>query len=495
MQGCGAGLDEIEAKAVTGMLILPDSYFFAMLAFACASIIGLFRLNAPWGVPYIAAVLTVGAWYLIEPVYFSHEFESLDLHYVESAFDNVALFFAAFSLITPILVHEFGADRARRPAEISISPERILTIAATIWAVLLAYGVMRVQGDIMTALFPLAGRWKGDMWGRAGAASAGVGGFIVSSAGYLYSLMLASFGVLFFMVRKNGYRAFALALILVSWPYAFLQGTRNETLFVVVPGIMYYVLFFKSPKIVKALIVVPIFLALEFVLRVIIAYRDVGFENVQLSRVQATQHLGLNMASELVHSLSFVDHGVMRLSYGGEYLQELMNFIPRAIWPDKPLLGIDYSIARGFGNMFGGAANDTGVVATVAPGLIGQGVLNFGPLLGAIVAAILMGLWVAFLARLRAEGSSLRVILFLLGLGLTFNLGRDITLLVLWPIVFGYIGVRFLEHVERKRVNSRQRVQRHLRPPIGTTARGLTTGLQSSNNLSRPRSATTPRRN
>ena len=330
------------------------------------------------------------------------------------------------------------------------------------------------------------------MWDRAGAAAAGAEGFIVSIAGYLYMLMLASFGVLLFIVRKKSYRAFALALILVSWPYAFLQGTRNVTLFVVVPGIMYYVLFFKSPKIVKALIVVPIFLILELALREIVAYRDVGYENIQLAKVEGAQHLGLNMASELVYSLSFVDRGVMRLSYGGEYFQEIVNFIPRAIWPDKPLLGIDYSIARGFGLPFGDAVNDTGVVATIAPGVIGQGVLNFGPILGAIVAALLMGLWVAFLARLRAQGTLLRTILFLLGLGLTFNLGRGITLLVLWPMVFGYIGVRLLEHVEHERMRLTKRtIQRSPHTEFRTIGRSSVnvTGPKPSNNSSRPNPA------
>ena len=33
----------------------------------------------------------------------------------------------------------------------------------------------------------------------------------------------------------------------------------------------------------------------------------------------------------------------------------------------------------------------------------------------------------------------------MLGVGLTFNLGRDITLLVLWPVVFAYFFVRLTE--------------------------------------------------
>jgi hypothetical protein len=33
----------------------------------------------------------------------------------------------------------------------------------------------------------------------------------------------------------------------------------------------------------------------------------------------------------------------------------------------------------------------------------------------------------------------------MLGAGLTFNLGRDITLLVLWPVIFAYFFVRLIE--------------------------------------------------
>jgi hypothetical protein len=45
----------------------------------------------------------------------------------------------------------------------------------------------------------------------------------------------------------------------------------------------------------------------------------------------------------------------------------------------------------------------------------------------------------------------LRLTLFMLGAGLTFNLGRDITLLVLWPVVFSYCFVRLIEIWTAKR--------------------------------------------
>ena len=75
---------------------------------------------------------------------------------------------------------------------------------------------------------------------------------------------------------------------------------------------------------------------------------------------------------------------------------------------------------------------------------------------GTVVAALLMSLWVAILTRFRSQGTPLRISLFLVGLGLTFNLGRGVTLLVLWPMIFGYLGVRVIE-ARSKHLQQRQR--------------------------------------
>ena len=66
----------------------------------------------------------------------------------------------------------------------------------------------------------------------------------------------------------------------------------------------------------------------------------------------------------------------------------------------------------------------------------------FGP----VASALLVSIWSGLLGRWWLQRESLlRCFLFLAGLGLTFNLGRDITLLVLWPVVFGYLIVRLIE--------------------------------------------------
>jgi MFS family permease len=106
------------------------------------------------------------------------------------------------------------------------------------------------------------------------------------------------------------------------------------------------------------------------------------------------------------------------------------------------LIGIDYAKWRGFDS----ADNDLGVNTTVSSGMIGGGVLNFGQILGPVAAGILMAIWTGLLVRWWEQRQSLlRLVLFMLGAGLTFNLGRDITLLVLWPVIFAYCFVRLAE--------------------------------------------------
>ncbi len=52
------------------------------------------------------------------------------------------------------------------------------------------------------------------------------------------------------------------------------------------------------------------------------------------------------------------------------YFAELVNPIPRGLWQDKPMIGIDYAIARGqlYGDQKEGEA---GVGATISTGMIG----------------------------------------------------------------------------------------------------------------------------
>ena len=160
-------------------------------------------------------------------------------------------------------------------------------------------------------------------------------------------------------------------------------------------------------------------------------------------------HEGLNMIQELCFENIAMRVDAIQPDWGMRYFAELTNVVPRPLWPGKPHLGIDYSIWRGFADTSG--ESDIGVVATVSTGFIGGGIMNFGPLFGPLAPAGIMSLWCGLLARWWSQrGSLLRACLFLAGLGITFNLGRDLTLLVAWPVVFGYLLTRLMEKLAGK---------------------------------------------
>jgi hypothetical protein len=80
----------------------------------------------------------------------------------------------------------------------------------------------------------------------------------------------------------------------------------------------------------------------------------------------------------------------------------------------------------------------------------------------------LMSIWVSILARQDLMGSApARLMLYAVGMILTFNMGRDITLLVLYPYVFGWLLIVFLEWNKKKKreQNVSAPVRRHRQSP------------------------------
>lgn len=435
-----------------GMLFdLPPSYWIAVAVLFALLAEAALRFRQRWAVPAAMVYVTILGWYMLEPINTPETFGTFSPDSIDSAYVSVCIFLIAFRIvvgqITVLLAPKVFGDTTID----SVPVDQVLRVAAIVWVVLAAIGIARMNGYVMMALFPIESRNQLVMWQRDAGEGAGSFGFAVSAAGYVYVLVLASFGMLLPLLRNNRSRILCIALILISWPYAFLQGSRNVTLAVFLPMMFSFFLFSRLPKYSKIAIGVVGFSFIEWSLRQIIRFRNVGFDSKD--DVVDKGHLGLNMASELIYVNSFIKTGVMQMRWGVGFLEELENLIPRFILPDKALIGIDYAIARGFG---GGDA-DIGVHATISTGLIGQGVLEFGPIFGPIVMAIFIALWVGFLARLWSQGTVPRSCLFLVGLGLTFNLGRDLTLLVLWPMIFGYIAVIASERLSRMRRNTRAR--------------------------------------
>ena len=84
-----------------------------------------------------------------------------------------------------------------------------------------------------------------------------------------------------------------------------------------------------------------------------------------------------------------------------------------------------------------------------------------------MAAALLMSIWVAILARQDLKGGNpARLLLCTVGLILTFNMGRDITLFVIYPFVFGYMLLLGLEWWQKGKIHTQTRTAKRRRQPL-----------------------------
>ncbi|HTR40648.1 MAG TPA: hypothetical protein VMH87_03455, partial [Pseudomonadales bacterium] len=291
--------------------------------------------------------------------------------------------------------------------------------------------------------------------------------FLSIIALYLQLLVAGIFGVVAALSTDRRIRGWALLGCVLSWPYFIFNRTRNTMLAVVIPGVLSWVFLRLRGSMLKRFAVLGgCFLLVNAWMGFVIANRsDMSIvealkeKGFTLDTDEKVHHEGLNMYEELCWINTFIENGTYKPNWGARYFAEMVNPIPRVLWPGKPLIGIDYAIARGQG---GGEAGAAGVYATISTGMIGQGVVNFGRILGPAFAALLMSVWVVVLARLDLHIHELgRLPLYALGMILTFNLGRDITLITLYPFVFGALLVWWFDYkrrIQRSPADSRKAI-------------------------------------
>jgi hypothetical protein len=423
------------------------------------------RRKEPWTRPAGAVYLTIAFWYLGDWVYSQpEEFWVFSTGLIDRALIEVGGFVVAFRLIIALLY-------ARSPWfwEASSDVEPFTPVATAMffralsvpWAALFGIGLFNAQFNILGILWPPSSPVPVTLYTQA--ALGGSFSFLSATAGYIYVALCALFGV-GFALSDGAIRKWFLAMIFITWPYFLFDRTRHVMLTLLMPSLFAYLLLRQGRWIRKAIVIAVLGLAVNtwflFVLNARNSERGVAgtFEDflTKLSGAEVLgtkneeenkRHEGLDMLKELCYVNGYLASGEYEVNWGKRYFAELVNFVPRAVWPNKPMIGIDYAIVRG---MEAGTTDDQslslGVHATVSTGAIGQGLVNFGPVLGVLSTALLMSFWTGVLAKLWTQRYSiLRAALFLVGLGLTFNLGRDITLLVLWPFVFAYIGARVIE--------------------------------------------------
>jgi hypothetical protein len=80
------------------MLNMPETYFISIALAATLLVYGALNLRKSWGIPYLAVVVTIAAWYLIEPLYFPDEFLVFRQETVATAYGAVLTALLSFAL-------------------------------------------------------------------------------------------------------------------------------------------------------------------------------------------------------------------------------------------------------------------------------------------------------------------------------------------------------------------------------------------------------------
>jgi hypothetical protein len=441
--------------------ILPIPFWLAAVALVYFGLVAWRLRETSVGIPMLMVLFTTAAWYGGDALYndYFEYIQTMGRPALEWAWWEVLLFICAFGIFAPMIHRSFNRKYLRSKSNILYLVRHGVTKAETfqdqvdamclvlagIWVAIMFIALLRTDFDFQGLFMPYLGS-KADPWSRGRIGS----GFdsLIALAGYALIGLTAAFGVIAAVATHSRTRMLAIAVCALALPAYIFDRTRNTMLATLLPGFLAWVfLRVRGGLIIRIAIVVVGFLVLEAWLRFIIENRtDTSIASAFQEKLKGhggdvaeTKHLGLNMFEELGHVNEFLADGSYHPNWGQRYFAEIVNPIPRVLWPGKPMIGIDYAIARG---MNYGEIDDRqgGVAASISTGMIGQGVVNFGVFLGPITAALLMSLWAAILARqdLLANEAG-RLFLYAIGLFLTFNLGRDITLLVTYPFVFGYL--------------------------------------------------------
>ena len=465
------------------LFMLPMSFWVAVALLIGGGIWSFRQMNDGIGIPLLAVLGTVTAWYVGDVFYNDYpnnHAKLFDPGVLQSAWWQVAWFLAVFLLIAkpvhqwinrPYLQRRSGVMQmfthgVNQPV-IQRQLNALFIICVSVWIVLFLIAFAMLKDQMIHYIFPFWG-YGASPWGH-GRVGAGFD-FLAILAVYLNLLVACMFGVVAALATDRRIRNYALLLCVITWPYFIFDRTRNTMLAMVIPAVLCWVFLRLRGGLWKKILVLLIcFLVVNMWMKFVIANRSnssisAAFNNkgLNLSDEKKVHNEGLNMFEELCWVSTFIENGKYKVNWGQRYFAELVNPIPRALWPGKPLIGLDYAIARGHAQ-----ADDKqgGVNTTISTGLIGQGVVNFGRFLGPMAAAFLMSLWVAVLAKLDLNVQALgRLPLYSLGLILTFNMGRDVTLIILYPFVFGWLVIWWLDRHQSQMVFSPGGTSRAVEP-------------------------------
>ncbi len=442
--------------------LLPTPFWFVVAAILILAVWSWFQRESALRVPMLMVLLTVTVWYVVDAIYndYGLYLDEMGAAALNAAWWEVLLFLCAFGFLAPRMHRYFNRKFLGKPSNLlslvyyggvessrfQDQLDQLCRFLVIVWVGLMIIALVRVDFDFIGLFMPYLGE-KADPWGRGRLGT----GFdsLIAAAGYFQIALAAAFGVLAALSYRSLTLSLSLIISLLMLPIYIFDRTRSSILATLLPGFLACVLIRLRAGLVIRLIVLAMgFFVVDAWFKFVIETRS-GSTSIAAAFYQGlhpdtgdeqeVKHFGLNMLEELGYVNFYFSNGSYHPNWGENYFAEIVNPIPRVLWPGKPMIGIDYAIARGQ-KLEDADSSLAGVGATISTGMIGQGVVNFGRFLGPIAAALLMAGWTAILARQDLLAADpWRLFLYAIGLILTFNMGRDITLLVVYPFFFWFL--------------------------------------------------------
>ncbi len=201
-----------------------------------------------------------------------------------------------------------------------------------------------------------------------------------------------------------------------------------------------------------------------FVAAMIVAGRNEGKLELDAAK---TEYVGTEMFRELLFVIHAEDHG-MSPQYGLTYFTQLVNPIPRAIWPGKPVADAGLILARAYGAVYKSGEP----TMTIAPGFLGEAYMNFW-FLGLIIVPAVAGVVVRAWDRLLpiALKSLPCLLVYATGLARIYASGRSVNFATFYGLFALFALLIALDKIRRSSSGPprRQPVVVRRGPTIGTT--------------------------
>ena len=345
---------------------LPVAFWGCALLIGFLGIVFFKQRRKSWAVPALMVLGTIFTWYLGDILYsgIGGIAKLFPPEIIDRSLFQVTLFLATYAVLANEVARWFirtvPADEPTGGSHDFDTPLAQYQVGATFWfasacwIVLFMIEMLRSGFPVVASLFPPLAGHRHVMWSRAR-----LGGgmdFLLAAASYLQVFLCASFGVAFVLSRRLSVRMAAAVMIVLSWPYFFFGGVRGSMLAISTPAACGYALFSKHRLWAKITLLVVLFIAANTWFKFIIGTRNYGVTEVLLAIVQGEEsadfvhdarHLGLDMFKELCHINQFIEDGRYEITWGKRYFAEVVNVVPRSLWPGKPTIGLDYSRARG----------------------------------------------------------------------------------------------------------------------------------------------------